>query len=152
MAKVVNLKDLAKELEGFSEAHIKQLKQATALGVAKSIPYLVEASPIDTGQYANSWSFTADEESVILGNFAPHAPMIEYGARPFKPPMGPLLAWAKRVLRDSSQPPNYSSEVWRLAKGTQKKIEKYGMKPRHIMQNELPHIIERIKQEYNKLG
>jgi len=116
-------------------------------GVAKSIPDLVQASPVDTGLYAASWDFTVEEKSVILGNYAPYAGIIEQGARPFTPPIGPLLAWAKRVLRDRSQPPDYSPEVWALARGTQNKIAAQGMQPRHILEKTLPKIMQNIKEE-----
>lgn len=150
--KTVNLKDLAKELEAVTQNQIALLKQATALGVAKSIPDLVKASPVDTGLYAQSWEMQETEVAVLLGNYAPHSPMIEYGTRPFTPPIGPLLAWAKRVLQDPSQPPDYSSEVWGLAKGTQRKISEVGLKPKKVMENMIPSIIENIKREYLTLN
>lgn len=150
--RVVNLSQLAAEIEKVSTLHIDKLKEATALGVAKSIPDLVKESPVDTGLYAQSWDMTVTEKNVLLGNTAPHAPIIEYGARPFVPPIKPLLEWAKRVLKDPSQPPDYSSEVWALAKGTQAKIAKEGMKPQKVLENMLPTIIENIKQEYLQIG
>lgn len=143
----VPLKEFAKVLGEFNQKSLSDQRKAVTSGVARSIPDLVKASPIDTGLYAQSWDFTATEQSVILGNYAPHAPMIESGARPFKPPLQPLLQWAKRVLKDNSQPPNYSSQVWGLAKYTQKKIMSEGILPRHILENALPKIIENIKQE-----
>ena len=118
----------------------------------RSIPDLVSKSPVDTGQYANSWDVTLTEQSAILGNFAPHASVIERGARPFKPPIGPLLAWAKRVLGSSAQPPKYDSEVWGLAIGVQKKIEKEGMQPKNVLEKALPKIIANIKEEFEKIG
>lgn len=150
--RVVNLADLAREIEKVSTVHIEKLKDATALGVAKSIPQLVEASPVDTGLYAQSWEMTVTEKNVLLGNTAPHSPIIEYGARPFTPPIKPLLEWAKRVLKDPSQPPDYSPEVWALARGTQKKISEHGMEPKEVLKNMIPTIIENIKQEYLKIG
>ena len=149
--RVVALKDLSKEIEKFSEATLQQQQFAVGSGLLKSIPILVSNSPIDTGLYAQSWDFTIDEKVAILGNFAPHAPIIESGARPFTPPIGPLLRWAKRVLRDPSQPPNFSPEVWRLAKGTQKKIAEKGMEPKHVLENALPEIIENIRRELSGL-
>jgi hypothetical protein len=146
--KVVNLKDFSKELGEFTKASLEMQRAAVTRGVARSIPDLVAASPVDTGRYASSWSFTETETSAILGNTAPHSAMIEYGSRPFTPPIRPLLEWAKRVLQDPSQPPNYSSEVWALAKGTQKKIAKYGMEPKAILENAIPKIIENIRLEF----
>jgi hypothetical protein len=150
--KTVNLKDFAKEIKGFSEKRIEEYKDATVAGIARSIPLLVEKSPVDTGLYAQSWQFSREEFGAILGNTAPHAAIIEHGARPFTPPIAPLLAWAKRVLQDPSQPPDYSDEVWALARGTQKKIAAYGMAPRNIMENAIPHIIENIKKEFERIG
>lgn len=156
--KIVDLKDFAKEIGVYTDASIRDLRNATARGVARSIPDLVAASPVDTGLYAASWDFTVEEEAVILGNYAPYAGIIEDGARPFTPPLGPLLAWAKRVKgmggkNDTGQPEtNYSPEVWALAKYVQKKIADEGMKPRHVMQNTLPKIMLNIKAEMKRLG
>lgn len=151
-ARVIKMQDFAKELGAHNDAQLKALRQATVLGVARSIPMLVDASPIDTGLYAQSWDFTETEFGAVLGNYAPHAPIIEYGARPFMPPLGPLLAWAKRVLKDDSQPPGYSDRVWALAKSTQMKISHYGIQPRHILENAMPGILDNIKKEYEALG
>lgn len=143
----VELKNFEKVLKEFSHKHISKIKAGVASGVARSVPEIVNASPVDTGLYAQSWSFSVEETAVILGNYAPHSPIIEYGARPFTPPIQPLLQWAKRVLQDSSQPPSYSSEVWGLAIGTQKKIAEFGITPRHVLENMLPRIIENIREE-----
>lgn len=151
-SKVVKIENLSRELKEFSGKTLKENKAAVLSGVLKSIPDLVAASPVDTGQYAASWDFTTTETSVILGNFAPHAPIIEHGARPFTPPIGPLLAWAKRVLKSSSQPPDYDPEVWKLAKGVQKKIAAEGMQPRNILENMIPKIIENIREELKRGG
>lgn len=147
MATTVKLNEFSKIIKEMPGKSLEQVKRGTVSGVAKSIPDLVEASPVDTGLYAQSWNFTADEQAVVLGNFAPYASIIEEGARPFRPPIEPLLAWAKRVLKDSSQPPNYSAEVRQLAYGVQRKIAERGMAPRKILENMLPQIIENIKRE-----
>jgi len=145
--KVVKLNDFAKVLKENSSKHISEVKAATYRALAQAIPILVENSPVDTGLYAASWTFTMEEESAFIGNFAPHAAIIEEGARPFTPPIAPLLAWAKRVLKDPSQPPEYSDRVWALASYTRNKIQEHGMMPRHILQNALPAIIEAIRRE-----
>lgn len=149
--KVVRLENFSQELKEFSKATIEEQRKAVAGGVMKSLPDLVAASPVDTGQYAASWDFTMTEQSAILGNFAPHAPIIEKGARPFTPPIAPLLAWAKRVLQNPSQPPDYDSEVWALAKGVQKKITEEGMQPKNVLEKMLPTIIENIRMELERV-
>jgi hypothetical protein len=166
--KNVNLSEFAKEIGAFTDTQIEKLKEATVSGIVRSIPDLVAASPVDTGQYASSWNFTKTEQGAIIGNTAPHAPIIEHGARPFKPPIAPLLAWAHRVLRGTGaqrgQPltqkqasaegksglSGYSDDEWRLARGVQKKIERFGMAPRHILEKAIPGILENIKAEYER--
>jgi hypothetical protein len=147
----VPLKDLGKLLKAEPQRQLPQIKKAVRLALLRSIPELVKKSPVDTGQYANSWDFQEDEKRMILGNFAPHAAIIEFGARPFTPPIKPLLEWAKRVLKDPSQPPDYSPEVRRLAYGVRYKISKQGMKPKHILTQEIQHIATRIKEEWKKI-
>jgi len=146
----VDLKDFSKALKNYTSSNIEVVKKSVAVGAVKSIPELVKNSPIDTGHYASSWDVLLGNTSVTVGNFAPHAPIIEYGARPFTPPLKPLLAWAKRVLNDPSQPPEYSPEVWKLAIGTRNKIQEVGMKPRHIMTKSIPMIIKNIEEELRK--
>jgi hypothetical protein len=145
---VVDLKNFARELGATNKRKMERLHDAIYRGLLRSIPELVKESPIDTGQYAQSWTAEKTELGGRIGNHAPHAAVIEFGARPFNAPIGPLLAWAKRVLQDPSQPPHYSSHVWALAKHTQQKIAEQGMLPHHIMQNAIPSILENIKKEY----
>lgn len=168
--KVVDLKNFSKELGNFSKLSLAKKREAVADGVAKSIPLLVKASPVDTGLFAASWDMKVADKSVTVGNYAPYAGVVEYGARPFKPPIAPLLAWAHRVLRGQKNPETghlykrgqpltnaevkktgnspldgYSSDEWRLAVGTQKKIEAQGIRPHHIMEKMIPTILRLIK-------
>jgi hypothetical protein len=150
--KVVQLDQFSKVLGDYSHLNLTETRKGVVSGIARSIPMLVQASPVDTGLYAQSWDMTSDEQSATLGNYAPHAPIIEFGARPFTPPLKPLLEWAKRVTKSPSQPPEYDKHVWALAIYTRNKIQAEGMKPRHILENALPAIIENIKEELSKLG
>lgn len=150
--KTVSLKDLGKEIKAFSEHAIHEQKQAVVLGLAKSLPGLAERSPVDTGHYASSWDMTWNEKQALIGNTAPHAPIIEFGARPFNPPIKPLLAWAKRVLNDPSQPPQYSPRVRALAYGTAAKIRERGIQPpRLVLTNAFDLFIRNIVSELERI-
>lgn len=144
--RTVELSNFSKELDTLGKFTIAEQKRAMADGFARAIPLLVARSPVDTGLYAQSWGFTVDEKKAVIGNWAPQAAIIEYGARPFSPPLAPLLAWAKRVLKDSSQPPEYSKRVRELAWGTRNKIREQGIQPKHILENALPEIFELVKR------
>jgi len=150
--KIINLRDFSDELRRSNDDRLDEQRSAVANGIARSIPKLVESSPVDTGLYASSWDFTIGEKNAILGNFAPHAAIIENGARPFTPPIKPLLDWAKRVLKDPGQPPKYSPDVWSLARGVQRKIQREGMKPRSILEKAIPMVIDNIRSELKRLG
>lgn len=148
----MTLDKLADELGLWGRTFLEEAKAAVMRGIQRSIPDLVKASPVDTGLYAQSWDTEFTERGAIIGNTAPHAPIIEYGARPFRPPLKPLLEWAKRVLKDPSQPPNYSREVRALAIGVQRKIMQVGIAPKHVLENALPMILENIRKELENLG
>lgn len=151
--KQISLDQLADELGAYADEAVETLEQAVFLGCLASLPDLVRSSPVDTGQYANSWDVERDPGvSVVIGNFAPHAAVIENGARPFTPPIKPLLEWAKRVLNDRSQPPEYSPEVWALARGTQQKIAAEGMAPKHVLEKAVPTILQNIRRELDSRG
>ena len=145
--KTIDLSKFSDELGKFYGRTQEETRKAMRRGLERSMADLAQMSPVDTGLYASSWDFRMDEKSAIIGNYAPYAGIVEDGARPFTPPIAPLLRWAKRVLKSPSQPPDFEPKVWALAKYTQKKIEKFGIAPRHVLENALPKIIENIRIE-----
>lgn len=147
VAKVIDLKDFSKELEKISKENIEAFKESVVRALFDSIPQLVEKSPIDTGLYAQSWKVEYNQDMARIGNIAPHSSIIEYGARPFTPPIRPLLEWARRVL----QRPDFDDDVWALAVGTRNKIQVQGMKPKFVLTNAIGDIIEDIKKEFARL-
>lgn len=147
----VQLEDFADKLGDFATLSLEKKKKAVHRGIARSISDLVAASPVDTGLYAASWDFTVDEMGAVIGNYAPYAGVIEDGARPHRPPIGPLLAWAKRVTGSSAQPPDYDRQCWALAIAVQKKIEEHGQEPKHILKNTIPKILENIREELKRV-
>lgn len=146
MAKVIKLENFSQELEQYAEENIELYKKSVIDGLYENMRLLVQNSPVDTGLYAQSWDMVLEEKRAIIGNYAPHAPIIEFGARPFRPPLKPLLDWARRVLKKG----DYTSEVWGLAKYTQAKIEAEGMKPKHILTDALDKIIDDIRRNLRK--
>jgi len=167
--KTVRLEDFAAELGKLTDGQVETLKNITYNGLLRAVPMLVAESPVDTGQYASSWAVERNSEDLMsIGNYAPHAAIIEHGARPFVPPIGPLLEWARRVLgegppKDSESgrsiqgpqrgpvdPSAYSPEVRALAYATRNKIREVGMRPRHILENMIPKIIAEVVAEFKR--
>ena len=146
MKKTVQLKDLSKEIQNVS--NIEPLaQQALVKAFTIAMGSLPRKSPVDTGMYAQSWGFEVGQDKGVIYNEAPHAAIMEFGARPHWAPIRPLLEWAKRKLGDQSQPPNYSDNVWAMAKAVQKKIAEKGQDPKHILENEWPEILENIYED-----
>ena len=83
-----------------------------------------------------------------LGNTAPYAVLIEHGARPFMPPLSPLIAWASRQLQLPKDHPEVKQFAWAVAK----KIEREGLEPRNVLKNGIEDIlIPNIKKNLDKL-
>lgn len=141
VTKVVNLKDFAGVMRDYQHLSLRQQKAVVAKSIADNFKDIVKNSPVDTGLFAQSWDMIEDEKSIMIGNYAPHAAIIEFGARPFRPPIKPLLDWARRVLQRAE----HDSDVWALAKYTQAKIEAQGMKPKHILTDSLNKILNDIR-------
>ena len=146
MTKIVSLDKFAGELKKYAEKDIQKYKASVIDALYKNLSVLVKNSPVDTGLYAQSWDLILTEKSALLGNYAPHAAIIEFGARPFKPPLKPLLDWARRVLKK----PDHDAHVWALAKYTQNKIAEQGMQPKHILTDSLDKIVNDIRMNLRK--
>lgn len=146
MPKVVALENFSQEVKKYAEKDIEKYKKSVVDALMKNFQDIIRNSPVDTGLYAQSWDLLISEKNALLGNYAPHAPMIEYGARPFTPPIKPLLDWARRVLQKG----DYTSEVWALARYTQNKIAQEGMKPKHVLTNQLDKILNDIRINLRK--
>jgi len=146
MTKIVELDKFEEELGMFSKQHIENFRMAIIDSISENMRTLVDNSPVDTGLYAQSWKMEVLTDMVLVGNTAPYAPMIEFGTRPFTPPLRPLLEWARRVLKR----PIIDNECYRLAIGIQKKISQQGMVPHHILTNTIDKIMEGIRVRMKK--
>jgi hypothetical protein len=146
VARVVSLDKFSKELGKYAEKSQESYKKAVIDALYSNFAELVANTPVDTGLLAQSWKIEVEEKVAIIGNFAPHAPVVEFGARPFTPPIAPLLEWAKRVL----QQPEINDACWALARAVQMKIKAQGMKPKHILTNMLDKIVEDIRINLKK--
>ena len=120
--------------------------------VAKAIRDTKPFKPVDTGQYAASTRTEISPTGGMVYNNAPHAAIIEYGARPHWAPLEPLFAWAYRKFRVSLRDAHRSirmaprrngekltdagtyraHEALRIAKLIQFKIAHHGVAPRHV--------------------
>ncbi len=121
----VELGKLPRQLEG---AIIKGLRSAAARGVSEVVQAIHTTSPfppIDTGRLARSVEHSDLPRGGRLMVDAPHAAVMEWGARPFWPPLQPLIDWAKRKFGVDED------EAEEIAEAVQRKIAMFGIEPRH---------------------
>jgi hypothetical protein len=119
-----------------------QLKSAHA-----TLRRVVMKSPRDRGEYALGWEvkpIPGRVPGVNLENNAPHAGIIELGARPFWPPIGPLIEWARRKARDLGL--DTESDIKGFAYAVQRAIARRGLPPRYIMRNQIPFAVVALRR------
>ena len=108
---------------------------------------------VDRGELRNSRSIEIIKRGAIVSVTAPHAPHIEYGTRPFFPPLGPLARWALRkgIAEDEG-------EAYAIARNIQRKIGNEGIKPRHYFKKAWDRFVKHgvvtreIKAELRRMG
>lgn len=103
------------QLGAFVRSSVKRNLDAVRRGVRNGLlrgaTVLSKAGPVDQGILKNAWKIVASEGGMpALVNDAPHAGIVERGARPHMPPLEPILEWVKRHLRAFGlRPPRFSA-------------------------------------------
>ena len=114
----------------------------------------------DTGLLVGSWAHHETRAGVEVSNDAPYAgPRLELGARPFTPPLQPLIDWAERKAGDlgiaqvpkgktfpgrASLTDPQRKAALKIAKAIQRKYAKEGIKPRYLMRNRIPYALRQL--------
>lgn len=144
---------LRKQPQQYRGAVVRGLRSAAQRGVGEVVRQIDNADPfaaVNTGGLRQSARARPTVDGAVVEVDAPHAAVSNDGARPFKPPIGPLVAWAQRKFGLSR------SEAWRVARGVQKKIEAQGIEPRHWWEKAMVEIEkfvdEEVQHELDKLG
>jgi hypothetical protein len=139
---------------------------------------LVRESPVYTGQFKNSWKVIdfGSPAGATVRNDAPHAGIIEKGARPHKVSregFEAIKAWARKKLIGRSSRKNFLAaggklskaalsttgkkgkhwadvEAERIAWAIVKKLEKYGQKGTVMVQKLMPNFSKWLAVEVSK--
>jgi hypothetical protein len=117
--------DLEKAVERGAHSAMLRLQTMVVQEIDSAAPH----PAVDRAMLRNSVTVTRKPKSWWLGVTAPHAPMIEYGTRPFWPPLQPLIDWASRKgigLEEGIDPVTMGRMI---AHG----IATHGIKPRRFM-------------------
>lgn len=128
--------DIQRRMKRLRHEHLKAARREAA---AASRTLLSRRTPVDTGQLKSSWHVTKDG----VRNDAPHAGIIEKGARPHKVSYAgiqSLTEWAERQL---GLPPEKAKAV---AWGIAKRIEREGQQGTYFVEKSMDDIAIALKR------
>lgn len=110
--------------------------------------------PVNRGIYRASHQVAHDPDGSTVFNDQPYAAVIEYGARPFFPPLEPLIRWAHAKFRVSLRKEwqeagrkkgtglkaeqHREQEAEHIARSVQRAISQRGIRPRWVYHRALP--------------
>lgn len=135
-------KDLKKRLKTLPKLADRAIQRGGLRGRA----VVVRRTPVDTGQMKNAWTYNRSFKR--LQNDAPHAGIIEGGARPHKVNAAgreAITLWAMRQLGVERE------QAEAIAWGVIRKLEKYGQKGRYITRDALPELRKAVISEFEML-
>jgi hypothetical protein len=157
----------AMQMQARRDREVRQAIRDAHLDAANATLRLVlldtdAAGLVDMGSYKAGWQVRELADETRLENNAPHAGVIEGGARPFTPPLQPLIDWVERKAGDlgiASKPfggraslsDAQRAEAKRIAYAIQQKFKREGIKPRYVMRGRLDdaqRAVERAFREY----
>jgi hypothetical protein len=150
----------------------RALYRGLRMGAERGRGIIVPRTPTDLGQLRASWKVKAAELVAELLNDAPHAGIVELGARPHKVSAEgwqALYEWVRRhpelygqkrprtkvsaTLEQQAQlgpfkglDPEISSITWAIVK----KIQKYGQKPTYFVRNSLEVLRKALQLEVER--
>ena len=116
---------------------VRGLRSAAARGVGEVVRAIQTSQPrpaVDTGQLARSVSDMYLPKGAAIVVDAPYAAVMETGARPFWPPLQPLIDWASRKFGLTDE------EAESMARAVQRAIAQRGIAPRHYMRTAMARI------------
>jgi len=148
--------ELSKETaQAFSKALQTKQEEARRAGadvIAKTVALIesrvtekIAKESTNTGQLLQSVYKKANGLEGEIGATAAHAPYIEFGTKPHRPPFGPIYEWVWLKRKDFGIP---DEAVWPVAKAIVDKIATYGTKER----KPFTRSIEETKPDFERIA
>jgi len=121
------MEEIAAQLHG--RGMVNAMKKAAGLVLRESR----KNAPVNRGLLRSSLAMevraTAREVQGVVGSPVKYAPHMEYGTKPFTPPLQPLVRWVELKFGKRGQ------DAILVAKGVQRKIARRGLKPRRYLRS-----------------
>lgn len=130
------------------------LYRAAERGKAHLMTMTKRRGKVHMGQYRASWRVVRDGATATIVNDAPHAGIIELGARPHKvSPEGveAIREWVRlKVLGYSIADANSNAETDQITWGIVRRLAKYGQRGTFIVRDALPELNRFVGVEINR--
>jgi hypothetical protein len=179
---------LAGQLRGRNRATLQAIARGALRGAQRGRAIVVRETPVDQGQLKNAWKVEPGNKAMLLGkgliaravrfvngmtlaelrNTAPHAGIVELGARPH--PVSPegiqaIADWALRNLdlgtvvgpvkrggggRRKMERDAREAAAMAVAQAIAWKIRKYGQEPTYFVKGCLPALHQAVEVEVSK--
>jgi hypothetical protein len=144
MGKKISMKELSRRIERLGDdarEAIVDAIQRSALRLQALVPDAIQSTspypPINTGELARSPKMTPHENGAVVVADAPHAAYMEWGTRPFTPPLMPLAEWAlMKGLAETAE------DAIDFALNLRDKFRREGIAPRFYMKRALADYME----------
>ncbi len=154
----LTLGQFAAQVKGLPDAMeaaiIRGLRSAAMRGVTDVVEAINTAKPypvVDRGELAGSVGSSTLPKGGRISVDAPHAAVMETGARPFWPPLQPLIDWALRKGLAEDE-----DEAEDIARAIQKKFAFVGIEPRHYFRRAMVRIRKgvpiEVESELKRMG
>lgn len=168
----IGIEQLPRELQRVEQRFEKALARGLRMGAERGRAIIVRRTPMDLGQLRASWKVKAHDMVAELINDAPHAGIVELGARPHKvnaEGWQAIYEWVRRhpELYGASRPrsrvsattaqqaqlgafkgldPEITSITWAIVK----KIQKHGQKPTFFVRESLDVLEKALIKEVER--
>ena len=126
----------------------RAMKTGMKLGAQRGRTHLVQKTPVDTGQMKNAWEVQRAGGGYDVDNTAPHAGIVERGARPHSVSDAGILAlerWAMRQLGVKDE-----QEAHAVAMGIAWKIRNRGQEPTWVVRDSLDDLRRYLGEETDR--
>jgi hypothetical protein len=141
----INIKDLPARMLQDNKARVELAHNAIRVAAERTRTLLARRTPVDQGQMKNAWRVSGTAENTTVVNDAPHAGIVEAGARPHNvnaAGVEAIRSWVGRHFAGMSDK-EQDGITWAIIN----KIKKYGQKPTWLVRNAMPDIEKFLKAE-----
>lgn len=149
----LTLGQLSKQINKDMKAITKAVKYGVKNGANKGKNLMKSVTPVDQGLMKKSWNVIEEDNKITINNDAPHAGIVEYGARPHsvnQEGFEAIKAWCSRKLPGASE-----KEINSFTYAIINKIKNQGQEGTFIVRDNLDTLVslvfDEIKSELDKL-